>query len=304
LTHLIHNKNIMRAIRTTIIAASLLLTLSATAQDCIFERNVHEVGVIMGATYYMGNFNPNRTPFFYPSGYGGVMYRYGFSRYFALRGQVGYGHIRGSGANVKGLPIDESGNNWRFNRPWAFADILAEFNFMPYNAVNLSKKQRFTPVVLLGFGGSYLSRNAGSEYNDYSYHGLSYFLNVPVGIGIKWCFIKRVTLGVDWIWRLSLYDQIDYYSTTSDRHGNPVSHSNPINNDWIGTVGITLSYIIKEKLPCPAIQDHKFVRPKLKGIRHDPDEKQKKQKKRTGIRTEDGEAPPKQKKSKVTPKKN
>ena len=287
MTHLIHNKNIMRAIRTTIIAALLLLTLKATAQDCIFERNVHEVGVIMGASYYMGNFNPNRTPFFYPSGYGGVMYRYGVSRYFAIRGQIGYGYIRGSGANVEGLPIDESGNNWRFNRPWVFADILAEFNFMPYNAVNLGKKQRFTPVLLLGFGGSQLSRNSGSEYNEHPRRGASSLLfDFPVGFGIKWCFVQRVTLGVDWIWRLTLYDQIDYYSTISDVHGNPVSHSNPISNDWIGTVGITLSYIIKEKLPCPAIKEHRVPRPKLKGIRHDPDAKPKKQRKLKGIRNE------------------
>ncbi|MDR0295112.1 MAG: DUF6089 family protein [Prevotellaceae bacterium] len=260
----------MYAIRNILIASLLLPMFNAMAQDCFYERNVHEAGVIFGATYYMGDFNPNRTPFFYPSFYGGAMYRYNFQKYFALRGQAGYGYIRGSGENMEGIPSDPIGNNWRFNRPWLFVDVLAEFNFLPYYAADIRKKQRFTPVLMIGIGGSYLSGNHGDDYIPHSQRGSSSLLDLPIGVGIKWCFIQRFTIGVDWMWRLTLYDQIDYYSTINPKHGNPIK------NDWIGTVGLTLSYLFKENLPCPALKKHEPSQWKYDGINTEYGKKSKK----------------------------
>jgi hypothetical protein len=266
----------MYTIRTAIIATLLMLTFKATAQDCFYDRNVHEVGVMLGATYYMGDFNPNRTPLFYPSFYGGAMYRYNFQRHFALRAQLGYGYIRGNGSNVDGIIGDHTGNNWRFNRPWVFANLLAEFNFMPYSAAYISRKQRFTPVLALGVGGSYLSPNSGRGFIQHPQRGVSgIFFDLPVVVGIKWCFIKRFTLGAEWTWRLTLYDGIDYYPLVNEKH------SNPIDNDWIGTIGISVSYLIHEKLPCPAFIKYVPPRLKFKGIR---EEQSKSSKRKRGIR--------------------
>ncbi|MCL2132714.1 MAG: DUF6089 family protein [Bacteroidales bacterium] len=245
----------MYAIRTTLLAILLLSAFKFYAQDCFYERNIHEIGVIGGASYYTGDFNPNRTPLTYPSWYAGAMYRLNNQRYFNLRGQVGYGFVRGSGENVKGIHIDYAGNDWRFNRPWFFIEALAEFNFMPYYPADIRKKQRFTPVLITGIGGSYLFANQGADFQPHLFRDASGILvEVPVGFGIKWCFIERFTLGIDWIWRLTLYDQIDYYSPIDPKH------SNPISKDWIGSVGITLSYLIKEKLPCAAYYTYKLKR--------------------------------------------
>lgn len=262
----------MYAIRTVIITSLLLLTLNVAAQDCFYERNVHEIGVLGGASYYIGDFNPNRTPMVRPSFYVGAMYRYNLQKYFAIRGQVGYGMIRGSGVNVDGIPGDPVGNNWRFNRPWYFADLLAEFNFLPYNAVNLHKKQRFTPVLLVGVGASFLLENQGNDFRkDRLRGGSKLFFELPVGVGIKWCFMKQFTLGAEWMWRLTLYDQIDYYTPIT------FEHTNPINSDWIGTVGITLSYLIREQRPCPAIKAYQPSKWHYKGYN---DEHQKSKKKK------------------------
>jgi opacity protein-like surface antigen len=267
----------MYAIRTIIIASLLLLTLPAKAQDCFYERNVHEIGALVGATYYMGDFNPNRTPLVYPSFYVGGMYRYNFSTRFALRGQFGYGYVRGSGADVAGIPADPIGNDWRFNRPYFFLDAMVEFNFLPYYAANIYRKQRFTPVLLIGAGGFLLFENSGSDYKQHELRDASKIVfEMPVGVGVKWCFTKRATLGVEWLWKLTLYDIVDYYSPIN------VNHSNPVHNDWIGTVGITLSYLIHEQRPCPAIKAYQPSKWHYKGYNyeHQKPKKNKKVKKK------------------------
>jgi hypothetical protein len=238
--------------KTIFLAIILPLACTAYAQDCFYERNIHEIGVTGGASYYTGDFNPNRTPLSYPSWYIGALYRYNSSRYFNLRGQVGFGFVRGSGENVRDIPTDFAGNNWRFNRPWIFIDALAEFNFMPYYPADIRKKQRFTPVLIVGVGTSYLFANQGADFKSHAYRsGSGFIFDIPVGIGIKWCFKDSYTLGVDWMWRLILYDGIDYYTRIDP------NHSNPISKDWIGNIGITLSYLIKQKLPCAAYYQYK-----------------------------------------------
>ena len=244
----------MYAIKTIIAATLLMLTLNATAQDCFYERNVHDIGIMLGSTYYMGDFNPNLTPLAYPSAYVGVLYRYNFQQYFALKGQFGFGYVRGSGAD-RNIPLDPVGNDWRFNRPLLFLDALAEFHFMPFDAVNVQKKRRFTPVLMLGLGVFHAGENAagfsGEEFNSHSSRGLSGLVaDMPVGIGVKWCFFPRFTLGAEWIWRLTLYDKTDYYS------GVDAKHTNPIDNDWLGTVGVSVSYRIKQSIPCPAVKEY------------------------------------------------
>ncbi len=257
----------MCVLKKIVILPLLLFVCTVTAQDasdCNFERNVHEAGFLGGASYYMGDFNPNLTPLKSPSWYGGLMYRYNFARYFAFRGQLGAGTLRGTGKGMTGLLPDPLNNNWKFDRPWLFVDVMTEFNFIPYNAADIRKKQRFTPILLLGVGASYLMANtvqsptppASGSHNGAS----SLFINIPVGIGAKWCFAERMTLGVEWIWRISFYNEVDYYKGVDPKH------APGINNDWTGTIGLTLSYLFRQSVPCPASTVHKPSKHKYKGI--------------------------------------
>ena len=249
----------MYTIKTILFTILLLFVLNVDAQDCFYERSVHEIGVIGGTTYYTGDFNPNHTPLTYPSWYVGAMYRYNNNRYFNIRGQTGYGFVRGNGANVKGIQFDYAKNDWRFNRPWLFVDALAEFNFMPYYPSDIRKKQRFTPVLMMGVGVSYLFANQGADFEPHILRDVSgVIFDIPIGVGIKWCPFDYFTLGVEWMWRLTFYDEIDYFSPIDPKH------SNPLSKDWIGTVGISLSYLIKEKMPCAAYYQYKSKRKTLR----------------------------------------
>jgi hypothetical protein len=220
--------------------------------ECFNNNDKLEVGLLAGATYYMGDFNPNLIPFKNPFFYGGIMTRYNIARYLSLRGNLAFAYLAGNAGGLEGFPADPWKKNWEFLRPMLFFDVLAEFNFMPYDAVDIRKGQRFTPLLSLGVGGSFLSSDVYAHASTNIKPNKSIFLfDLPVGIGAKWCIAERLTLGVEWMFRISFNDDIDFYDGVNEEHS-PV-----INNDWVGTFGVSLSYLIKYSRSCPAYNRHK-----------------------------------------------
>jgi hypothetical protein len=220
--------------------------------ECFNNNDKLEVGLLAGAIYYMGDFNPNLIPLQNPFVYGGVMARYNIARYLSLRSNLAFAYITGNAKGIEGLPSDPWNKNWEFLRPMFFLDALAEFNFMPYDAIDLRKKQRFTPLLSLGVGASYLHKDVYAHNTSQSVKSNKaiFLFDVPVGIGAKWCIAERLTLGVEWTFRITFNDDVDFYNGVNEEHS-PV-----INNDWLGTVGLSLSYIIKYNRSCPAHNRH------------------------------------------------
>jgi hypothetical protein len=216
--------------------------------DCFNHKDRLEVGILMGATYYMGDFNPNLTPLKDPRLYAGFMVRHNTAQYFSLRFNLAYAYLAGNARGMEGFSDDLWNREAEFLRPMLFFDALAEFNFMPYDAVDLRKKQRFTPLLSLGIGASFLLPDMGEEY--IRHNNAVTVLDFPVGIGAKWCVAKRLTLGVEWTFRVSFNDDIDFYGGMNE-------HSPVINNDWIGTLGVSVSYLIKYNRSCPAHNRHR-----------------------------------------------
>jgi hypothetical protein len=214
--------------------------------DCFNNRDKFEVGIMMGASYYMGDFNPNLTPLKNARWYGGVMSRYNAAQYFSLRSNLAYAYLSGDAEGMNGFPADPWEDHWRFQRPMLFFDVLAEFNFMPYDATDLRKKQRFTPLLDIGLGMTFLFSDMRTRVANTKSNEAVVIFNIPVGLGAKWCIMERLTLGIEWIFRVSFNDRLDFYE------GVNASHSPVINNDWIGTFGLSLSYLIKQNRPCPA----------------------------------------------------
>ena len=220
--------------------------------ECFNNNDKLELGLLAGATYYMGDFNPNLIPLKNPYLYGGVMARYNLIRYLSLRSNLAFAYLAGSAGGMDGFPSDPWKKDWEFLRPMLFLDVLAEFNFMPYDAVDLQKRQRFTPLLSLGVSASYLHRDVYAHSSSGIKSNKAFFLwDIPVGIGAKWCIMERFSLGVEWMFRISFNDEVDFYDGVNEEHS-PV-----INNDWIGTFGVTLTYLIKHNRSCPAYNGHK-----------------------------------------------
>ena len=225
--------------------------------DCFNNKDKLEMGVMMGATYYIGDFNPNLTPLKNPLWYGGFISRYNATQYFAVRTNLAYAHLTGNANGMNGFPSDPWEDNWKFIRPMLFLDLLAEFNFMPYDALDLRKKQRFTPLLQTGLGAAFLfpDMHARGSSSVKSNRAAAIF-DFPVGIGAKWCVAERLTLGVEWTFRITFNDYIDFFEGVNEMHS-PV-----INNDWTGTFGISLSYLLQQDRACPAHYRHKPFIPK------------------------------------------
>jgi hypothetical protein len=251
------------------ISLSILLAVSGTLQaqknddagiDCFNKTDKAELGFTFGTAYYMGDFNPNLTPFYHSSLFGGAMFRYNFIPYVALRTTLTLGQLKGNTGGKDGFPIDPWRNDWNFYRPMLAVDAIAEFNFMPYDVVDIRKNKRFTPFLMLGVGVSYLFPDSETSYSTPDKRNKSIILfDLPVGIGIKWCIARRFTLGVDWIFKVSFNDLIDFYEGVNE------SHSPVINNDWIGTFGLSLTYLLKPHRTCPAYNRHTPSSQFLKG---------------------------------------
>ncbi|MDR3184161.1 MAG: DUF6089 family protein [Prevotellaceae bacterium] len=238
--------------------ASLLWHSALPAQepagfDCFNNKDKFEMGAMAGVTYYTGDFNPNLTPFKQPRLYGGFMSRYNAAQYFSLRTHLAYAYLAGDAKGMEGFPGDPWEDNWRFQRPMLFFDLLAEFNFMPYDALDLRKKQRFTPLFQIGLGTAFLFPDMRARITSVKSNRAVAILDIPVGFGAKWCLAERLTLSMEWMMRISFNDRLDFYK------GVNAVHSPVINNDWIGTFGVSLSYLLKQNRNCPAHYRHKPI---------------------------------------------
>ena len=68
-------------------------------------------------------------------------------------------------------------------------------------------------------------------------------LAIPMGVGFKFAFSKRMTVGVEWIFRKTKTDYLDLLDATNNNTGTlkQITRSNS-NNDWYATAGIVISY--------------------------------------------------------------
>ncbi|MDR0667406.1 MAG: porin family protein [Prevotellaceae bacterium] len=218
------------------------LTLNAQ-DDCPYQES-HDVGLTGGATFYMGDLGDNYSFFRNLSYYMGIVYRYNFNEYYALRGQFAYGELGGDRTRSD-LPLTNRGVSWRFLRPLLLAEATAEIGLLPLDVVRLQKNNRISPYLLGGVGFAAVTADkilsTGFENDEISTSGY-----LQVGVGVKWAVWKRITVGAEWSMRKTFTDKIDYVISPPG--------SILINNDWIGTLGIVLTCRLSEDRLCPSYQ--------------------------------------------------
>ncbi|MDR0729456.1 MAG: porin family protein [Prevotellaceae bacterium] len=229
------------------------LTLSAQ-DDCPYQEN-HDVGITGGATFYMGDLGDNYSFFRTPSYYAGLLYRYNFNEYYALRGQVAFGQLEGDRTRSD-LPPTNRGLPWHFTRPILLAEINAEIGFLPFDVIRLRKNNRISPYLLGGVGVAGLTDDPQLATNIKN-NDVAATAYLQVGVGVKWAAWKRIAVGAEWVMRKTFTDKIDYVVSPPG--------SILINNDWIGTVGVVVTYRLSEDRLCPAYSQREPSTRPLKG---------------------------------------
>lgn len=198
----------------------------------LFAQDKRDIGLQLGGTYYYGDFNET-TPFYKPSLGAGIIFRYNFNNFYSIRISALYGSITGSSPTDQYLPQVES--NASFSKTIIDAEIMGEFNFLPFNPIN-ERDRRFTPFVNLGVGASKIGGTVAPS--------------IPFGIGIKFAPLHRHTVALEWRFHKTFTDSIDDYQAPSDGKS-AVIH----NNDWVSFIGLVYTFrLFNGDNPCPVYQ--------------------------------------------------
>lgn len=260
-------------ITTLIITCLLYLNTTVNAQ-------YSEVGVMLGATNYLGDLVPPQQYFLGTNLGLGATYQYNFTDRIAVRGAVIWGQLTGSDKNS----TYESG---RRQRNLSFKSHLVEFSVLgQVNILPFHPKKNFKPITPYVFAGiAVFHFNPTSVYkNELVYlqplgtegQGMDGFadkyslweISIPAGIGVKFCVTKRINLSFEFGLRKTFTDYIDDVSgdyveldilragngalaanlsnRTYDNNGNQIERvGNPRGyngKDWYSFMGVSITY--------------------------------------------------------------
>ncbi|WP_075341810.1 type IX secretion system protein PorG [Tenacibaculum agarivorans] len=213
---------------------SIILTLIVTCISSISFAQIHEVGVFIGGSNFIGDIG--RTNYILPNALaGGLVYKYNLNPRIALRGNYSY-------IPAKGFDVD-SGNPFRQSRGLQFTNNIhelaagIEFNFFDYNVRELGIT--YTPYILAQLAAfSYKTpvSATGSVINLEN----SFSVSIPLGVGFKGRISDHLAYAVESGIRLTFKDDIDF---TSENIAGVIPDLNPGNgNDFYNFIGFSIVY--------------------------------------------------------------
>ncbi len=241
----------------------------------------HELGIMGGASYYLGDLNPY-AHFIQSRPAGGIMYRYNMNTRMAFRVSAVFGSLTAADSII----------GYNKDRNLSFRSPLMEFGGMyelSYYKFKIgSDKDFFTPYIFAGLsffkfnpkgyyeGEWYNLQSLGTEgqgttaYPNRKPYSLAGFA-IPFGLGIKIGIRSSTVLGFEWGLRKTFTDYIDDVSTTyadpyvlmsqnthvaaaladqsKDREVNKVGfqRGNSATKDWYSFAGVSLTFKVKDK---------------------------------------------------------
>jgi hypothetical protein len=238
----------------------------------------HELGILIGGSYYIGDLNP-RKQFFLTQPAGGIFYRFTPNYRYAFRAGINYGSVMGD--DSQSSDADQLQRNLNFKSQIIEYNAIAEFNFLEYRISNDAYK--FTSYLFLGIdvftfnpraqmGNFWIDLQPQRTEGQTKGYKLTQ-VSIPFGVGIKMNVSKQVGIGFEWGPRKTFTDYIDDVSgtypdtkltpftskhgaTLSDRSKNAGSNinkqrGNPRTKDWYYFFGVTLNIKLRLKSePC------------------------------------------------------
>lgn len=244
----------------------------------------HDVGVLLGASYYIGDLNSAHFASSQPAF--GVFYRFNYNYRLSFKGAFNYGSIQGDDA--RSTNPDQIERNLNFKTTIMELSARVEFNFWEYRIGH--SKYIFAPYIFVGIGAFKFDPQGhiGNQWvslRDLSTEGEGTPLNtsqkkyplvqpvIPFGIGFKLNVSNYIGIGFEWGPRKTFTDYLDDVSGTyvdanklagykggqaaimSDQSKNPLGKSddvskmrgNPSTKDWYIYYGLVVSFKLKGK---------------------------------------------------------
>jgi len=207
---------------------------------CTMNAQIHEVGVFVGGSNYIGDIGP--TTYISPNEPAlGILYKWNKSPRHSYRFSYTQSKIFANDLDSK----EPSRNQRRYSFENSIKEVSLglEFNFFDFNLHDVKKK--FTPYVFSGI--SYFSYDelyvlSGETLRD---SGAASFA-VPMILGIKSNVSPHLVLAMEVGARYTLTDNLDGSNPEDE---NWLKFGNINNNDWYVFSGLTLTYTFGSK-PC------------------------------------------------------
>jgi hypothetical protein len=203
------------------------------------QAQIHEVGVFLGGSNYIGDIGP--TTYIAPNEPAfGLLYKWNKSPRHSYRFSYTQSDITSND-----LDSDEASRNQRgylFENNLKEVSLGLEFNFFDFNLHELSTK--ITPYVFSGvnyFSAKYTLTNTKADISVEGRTERRKSIAIPMVVGIKSNITPRFVLALETGARYTLTDNID--GSFNQQFGNIN------NNDWYVFSGVTLTYTFGEK-PC------------------------------------------------------
>lgn len=254
----------------------LVINTSLLSQQKRRNFRQHELGILLGGSYYIGDLNTSKQ-FNSSQPAAGVFYRFTPNYRYAFRAGVNFGSIMGDDSQSENE--DQIQRNLNFKSDIIEFNAIAEFNFLEYRISN--DKYKFTSYLFLGLdvfsfkpraqmGNLWIDLQPLRTEGQTKGYKLTQ-MAIPFGVGAKMNVTKQVGIGIEWGPRRTFTDFLDDVSGTypdtklnpftningfklSDRSLNAGSNineqrGNPRTKDWYFFFGLTLN--IKLNLIAP-----------------------------------------------------
>lgn len=254
------------------------------------KSQYHEVGLMAGTSYYIGDINPQ---FHIPTQAnlgGGLIYRYNFNDRVAFKGSILYNRFYAHD--------EDSKDTWQENRNLHFRNDVFEFsgqieiNFLTYEIGD--KNRPSSPYLFVGL--ALFRHNPQAELNGRwidlqplgtEGQGISGFedrysltqISIPFGVGFKFNIVRNLAGSLEWGMRRTFTDYLDDVSGVYVDQGILIEENGPLaailsdrsivptgpdgtnsgmqrgeinREDWYVFTGLILTYKLgKPRVKCP-----------------------------------------------------
>ena len=228
----------------------LLVAIEMACTTAVLGQDKLEMGLYLGASYYMGDVNPSQH-FKDTRPAIGFIGRYAFSDRLAAKLNVIGARLEGEYPSGGDIYLNYGGKEYEFERTIVDVGVTGEFNFMSYDHMFFKDKSRFTPYLTAG-----LAATCYKSYEEESDGKQRIVLSLPFGIGAKYKINEWLRVGFEWTMRKTFCDDLDLVGDTrgtinpADPYGmgkRVLTH----NNDWYSLAGITVTMSMwPRKLEC------------------------------------------------------
>ena len=168
--------------------------------------------------------------------------RLNLNRHITIKGSIKKGSIKGK---EKILDALSKNRNYSFKTKSNEFSTKIEYNFLDY--FDETGEKIFTPYLFIGAGINMLKNVEQRNLKVSKKNTLN--LIIPLGLGFKYLYKNRFTIGIEFEMKKTLTDQIDFLEN-NDLLIKNYQYGNPNSNDYYYFTGFSISYILYS-IPCP-----------------------------------------------------